>query len=187
MKRGTFLQSTLYFLKLHDHLFSGLLTYQKIFTFENPIIFLFSTNLSDYNLSGLCSGITEGGCTSHDIENHTRIINFWGTQYRSGTIFKRNVVHELSYAFNSILSSEPVMDLGNAYLGRALGGYAGDLHQWQFNESDTPSENFVDMFVGWVYDQWGNDPQGYGIRRSTFMNESMANYLIRFSLPLRNE
>jgi RHS repeat-associated protein len=152
--------------------------FQTSFASINPQVFLFGTDLPGYNLSGLCSGIDSGGCTSYDKTNQTRIINFWnGTnQYHNGALFIRNVVHELGHVFNSINSNSPVTALGKADLGRGLGGYAGKLHQWQFNESDTPSENFADMFVGWTYDRWSSDK--IGDLRSSFMNNWMPYYLM---------
>lgn len=145
---------------------------------SNPLIFLFGTNLAGHSLSSICGGIGSGGCTSND--HGTQIINFWDTtnQYGNGTIFMRNVVHELGHAFNSFFSNNPATKYSTYELSRNLGGFAGGLDEWQFayTNADTYSEIFADSFVGWTYNTWGNDPQGYGSRRQSVMNTWIPYY-----------
>lgn len=155
--------------------------FRMTYAASNPLIFLFGTSLAGHYLSTICGGIGSGGCTSNDVVHKTLIINFWDTtnQYSNGTIFMRNVVHELGHAFNSVFSNNPATEYSKKDLGRNLGGFAGGLDEWQFayTNADSYSEIFADSFVGWTYNTWGNDLQGYGARRQSFMNTTVPYYM----------
>jgi RHS repeat-associated protein len=49
-------------------------------------------------------------------------------------------------------------------------GFAGPPFGWQQSKDLTPNEEFADMFIGWTYNTWGNNPAGSS--RSNWMNET---------------
>jgi len=53
-------------------------------------------------------------------------------------------------------------------------GFAGGMNIWQFSYLPTPGEIFADMFVGWVYDKWGDVPD-----RRYYMTR-MAPFIVNF-------
>jgi len=57
-------------------------------------------------------------------------------------------------------------------------GFAGDLHEWQYGQTDGEGEVWADMFLGWVYNKWGNDE--FGGRKQEYMNDVMKTYLRSF-------
>jgi RHS repeat-associated protein len=103
------------------------------------------------------------------------------------------VLHELGHAFNNATNKQAqnvpgdllrdydtngVIDHGteeNFYYG-----YAGDWEVWQYGfQSSLPgSEEFADMFLGWVTGSWNSG--GLGPQRSNFMNSVMSTYLSSF-------
>jgi hypothetical protein len=56
-------------------------------------------------------------------------------------------------------------------------GFAGDWEEWQFGATHDVGEVWADMFLGWVYDEWGNDPFGIGTHKRDYMNSHMRSYL----------
>lgn len=57
-------------------------------------------------------------------------------------------------------------------------GYAGGRWEWQRSSSGAASEEFADMFLGWVYGAWEMDYESStlsvdGQQRSDFMNTWM--------------
>ena len=56
-------------------------------------------------------------------------------------------------------------------------GFAGDWEEWQFGATDDPGEVWADMFLGWVYDEWGDDPFGIADYKQNYMNTHMRAYL----------
>jgi hypothetical protein len=66
----------------------------------------------------------------------------------------------------------------------AFWGFAGGRWDWQRSPSGATSEEFADMFLGWVYGQWEMDVTGSrlsqgGQRRADFMNLFMGLWLDR--------
>lgn len=60
-------------------------------------------------------------------------------------------------------------------------GFAGGLFGWQQSDDDDPSEEFADMFIGWVYNQWGTNERGglnpAGAKRATVMNANAPRWI----------
>jgi hypothetical protein len=59
-------------------------------------------------------------------------------------------------------------------------GFAGGWQVWQFGANDengdgTNGELWADMFLGWIFNQWGDDTRG--INRANYMNERMKYHL----------
>jgi hypothetical protein len=59
-------------------------------------------------------------------------------------------------------------------------GFAGGWQVWQFgandeNDDGTNGELWADMFLGWTFNQWGDDTRG--INREDYMNERMTYHL----------
>ena len=57
-------------------------------------------------------------------------------------------------------------------------GFAGTRWGWQQSPEATTGEEFADMFLGWNYNEWENDPDSrhyvVGQARSNFMNRHTA-------------
>ncbi len=109
------------------------------------------------------------------------------------------IIHELGHAFSQRLGGKPVTatdaflrvrpNVGRprdgAVLPNVLYGFAGSIsspRKWQHSLYVTPSEQFADMFVGWVYGEWepGGSPGGWstsGYAMSTFMNTQMPEWI----------
>ena len=62
--------------------------------------------------------------------------------------------------------------------GNSFYGYIGPHYKWQFGRSldNRQGEEFADMFVGWVYNQWDTDSV-LGIMGRDFMNKLIVGYL----------
>jgi hypothetical protein len=60
-------------------------------------------------------------------------------------------------------------------------GFAGGQWEWQRSGDGAASEEFADMFLGWVYNQWEMDDFGIltknGYQRSSYMNNFMPTYV----------
>jgi hypothetical protein len=54
-------------------------------------------------------------------------------------------------------------------------GFAGRFERWQFGMTDDTGEVFADMFLGWTYNQWGDNDSG--INRASYMNQTMPLYV----------
>ncbi len=110
------------------------------------------------------------------------------------------IIHELGHAFSQKLGGKPVMDTDSFLSGRpSVGrprdveldpdlfyGFAGSFdspRKWQQTAVTTPSEQFADMFLGWVYGKWepgsfANTNYSYaGFSMSNFMNTYMPHWL----------
>jgi len=58
-------------------------------------------------------------------------------------------------------------------------GYAGGFNDWQFGVSgQRGSEEFADMFIGWVFGKWKTSQ--WGIQKSRFMLDHMGSLLGRW-------
>jgi hypothetical protein len=80
----------------------------------------------------------------------------------------KNVVHELGHAFDNSLGNQPRLDLFNnhrAWIDNrerilapnpVVSGY--ERLEWQQNKLKVNYETFADMFIGWAYNTWNNDP-----------------------------
>jgi hypothetical protein len=61
--------------------------------------------------------------------------------------------------------------------------------QWQFRGSNENYENFADMFLGWVYNKWEENPlrplplTDKGQMRSDFMNDHMSKWIFDLVAP----
>ena len=117
---------------------------------------------------------------------------------------RNNVVHELGHAFDHKLGEIPRSTLEATWSGVGWGGecfyqanfprrgvtkgpYYGFASQigvldWQMNSSNSPGEEFADMFLGWVYNKWeagtvGNRWSDEGHARSEWMDLHMRGWL----------
>jgi hypothetical protein len=108
----------------------------------------------------------------------------WITYYTDvapGAITVQNVVHELGHAFAQRAGGQPYRDLNAAQIGytrpdgqviqvagggwgagyvRTSKGYAGPFPGWQQSTVRTANEDFADMFLGWAYNHFADDPAG---------------------------
>jgi hypothetical protein len=150
-------------------------------------------------LTSECSSITVGACTSN-----AHLINFMSmaqpTTYRSEelayALARNNVIHELGHAFANLWWAN---DPATGKTEYAPDGPYEILKQWDnrnmlsndgFHPSpisgrllwrqhpeDQPTGNevFADMFLGWVFDTWADDPSGED--RDAFMAARMQAWL----------
>ena len=94
-----------------------------------------------------------------------------------------NAVHEFGHAFSQRRGRQPDADLvdawANGFPRRSqsgdLGGFAGSYFGWQQTTRTKASEEFADMFVGWVYGRFHSGPRGAA--RSEWMSKNMRSWL----------
>ncbi|MCL4265813.1 MAG: RHS repeat-associated core domain-containing protein [Anaerolineae bacterium] len=109
-------------------------------------------------------------------------------------------VHELGHAFINVVGSGPLdklrqyqkffSDFPNRphtdnpnYDNLSPWGFAGGYGTWQRSKQGRASEEFADMYLGWVYNQWeGNDGDWTipGQYRADFMNSLMPLWVDRW-------
>ncbi len=90
----------------------------------------------------------------------------------------RDLFGGTSFTLPSLL--EFVQSFGNGFPDRldgsdklARSGFAGGRWEWQRTSSGLASEEFADMYLGWVYNQWETEAGGLSVagqRRSDFMS-----------------
>lgn len=101
------------------------------------------------------------------------------------------IVHELGHVYDELHNNAPSAALGRAttHQGQSLGqrnirvgtemihGFAFDARPnltWQKSNANTNEEVFADMFIGWVYNTWGQNDVGQA--RGNWMNNHMGNW-----------
>ena len=104
-------------------------------------------------------------------------------------------VHELGHSYVSAVGSfgeqkftlpsllDAVQKAGNGFPDRPPGidrdstwGFAGGRWEWQRSSNGAASEEFADMYLGWVYNQWEMEAGSLSVagqQRSDFMNALM--------------
>lgn len=108
----------------------------------------------------------------------------------------RWAVHELGHAFVNTGRGKPISTLDH-YQATVAGfpnkpltpnnpdgkwGFAGPRWGWQRSDQGKTSEEFADMYLGWVYNQWEQNSRGdgwspQGKMRADFMNSLMPTWL----------
>jgi RHS repeat-associated protein len=107
----------------------------------------------------------------------------------------RWAVHELGHAFVNTGRGNPITMLDH-YQATVAGfpnrpltpndplgtwGFAGPRWDWQRSDQGRTSEEFADMYLGWVYNQWepgdGGGWSDLGQMRADFMNSLMTTWL----------
>ncbi len=82
-------------------------------------------------------------------------------------------VHELGHAFSFALAERPEQ-LPDSLLDRS--GFAGALNDWQYSSAVSGREIFADMFVAWVFAQWGT-PGGPGTDKAGWIALHLGTWL----------
>ncbi len=150
-------------------------------TFSGPIVARRSSS-SDCDCWAQYMGRQDG--------QHPEIWVYSSTSVNDVINHPRLFTHEIAHVFDaargidasSVIPNDLLRPVNsNSIVGRdANGGYYGYFgphYQWQFGRDriNHAGEEFADMFVGWVYNQWeGSD---LGTQWQEFMNELMVNYL----------
>ncbi len=107
-----------------------------------------------------------------------------------------NVVHELGHAFANLWwVDSDTYDPSGPYVkypipGRFLSndgfylypepqsaGLTWRQHPCGAGDSACGHETFADMFLGWTFDAWANDPEGYGNWRDEYMTTHMVEWV----------
>jgi hypothetical protein len=103
----------------------------------------------------------------------------------------QRIFHPPYYEISAIVGTQnvggidyPIYGIQHGDAGNDFYGYAGDMGEWQFGfESSLPAnEEIADMFVGWVYGNWGgrlNDTASLAYQRMNHMATFMPVYLGR--------
>ena len=103
------------------------------------------------------------------------------------------VVHELGHSFNIIMGRTPESILNQTFMLipdfprrpenashiHINYGFYGpaDQRPWQMHPTGSASEEFADMFIGWVYGKWEGSPNNLtpdGLARMNWMNTYIA-------------
>jgi len=178
-------------------------TFRSVYgiTDSNPLVFTMGScdarTAADGSLYGGCAdenGDKAGAYTwgSRDIEFYSGDPFYSNGGNRTRTdVYNANihlVVHELGHAFASRFGSSAISPYlmvdqakfsnGQSYLSsdgfasapsESINGY------WRPNKNITMGETFANMFLGWVFDTWADDINGYGDQRGTYMSDNMKN------------
>ncbi len=141
-----------------------------------------------------CWGRSTG---KNSVEVFTDIVDAGGVNRLVGDVHW--AVHELGHSFVSAVGKfslrtggpsytlpsllEAIQGLGIGFPDRPSGsektetwGFAGGRWEWQRSSSGLASEEFADMYLGWVYNQWETNAgvmTESGSMRSDFMNGAM--------------
>ncbi|MFN7037259.1 MAG: RHS repeat-associated core domain-containing protein [Bellilinea sp.] len=131
-----------------------------------------------------------GGCAAETVSKN-RIILYSNVSESYFLKHSRVIVHELGHAFNNAVGKaaqnvpvnllRPVTDNDVIVSQDQYGsfGFAGGFNDWQFGVSgQRGSEEFADMFIGWVFGNW--ETSHWGIQKSRFMLDHMGNLLGRW-------
>lgn len=123
----------------------------------------------------------------------------WIFNSTSSNYINRNpglITHELGHAFNNAINKQaqnvpwyllrPFDVNGTINHGNTQNyywGYSGGFEVSQYGvQSVLPgSEEFADMFLGWVYNDFHTNPDSLGPQRSNYINGTMAGYLSSFA------
>jgi hypothetical protein len=119
----------------------------------------------------------ETGCWA---ETWVPRITIYANAPEGGYTFQ-NAAHELGHFFAQRAGRQPYHDLNAAQIGytlpdgeviqvagggwgagyaRTSKGYAGPFPGWQQSTVRTANEDFADMFLGWAYNHFADDPAG---------------------------
>ncbi|MFZ6021635.1 MAG: hypothetical protein ACOYXO_18720 [Chloroflexota bacterium] len=133
-----------------------------------------------------CDG-NGGGCAAETMSKNL-IVLYSNVSERYFLNHSRVIVHELGHAFNNAVGKTVQnvsvdllrpMNENNRIVHMRDGtffGYAGKFDEWQFGVSGhRGSEEFADMFVGWVYGNW--EASRLGVQKSQFMFNHMNDFL----------
>jgi len=132
-------------------------------------------------------GSSDCGCAAQTRENN----EIWIYSSTSSAYIVNHpgiIVHELGHAFNNITGKSAqkvpgcllrpygdIIDHGNAE--NYYYEYASGARQFGYSTANPGSEEFADMFLGWVYQDFNTDSLSLGPQRSAYMNEYMSGYL----------
>ncbi|HWR64713.1 MAG TPA: RHS repeat-associated core domain-containing protein [Bellilinea sp.] len=134
-----------------------------------------------------CNG-NGGGCAAETMSKNAITI-YANASQNYFLNHSRVIAHELGHAFNNAtnklaqnvpsnlirpMGENGVIDWGN--IRSDFYGYADGFDDWQFGYSGhSGSEEFADMFVGWIYGTWGTTDMATD--RSQFMTSHMSGFL----------
>jgi hypothetical protein len=100
---------------------------------------------------------------------------------RCGPVIQATAASPLENCAKSIMSwklaNRTYENTNSKIEGFYLDANASGTMTWIQNSAVTSSEVFADMFLGWVYNKWDNDPHGFGNARRKFMTDNMANWI----------
>ncbi|MBE7531271.1 MAG: hypothetical protein HND44_24725 [Chloroflexi bacterium] len=155
-------------------------------TASEAFLLVYGGSVSFMKMGVACDSGCWGRSTGRNsIEVYTNIVDDGGVNRLIGD--EHWAVHELGHSFvNATGGSLPLTHYENLQRvgyadrgGRCLSeycGFAGDQWEWQRSGDGATSEEFADMFLGWVYSQWESGTIN-GYQRSLFMNHMMPTYV----------
>ncbi len=161
------------FLKVHG----GRITFVR--TAENATQY-FSQQNGALTTSGVWANTVDArkilifsNATANDVVNHPR----W-------------IVHEVGHAFERAMEETVGRRAGREGLPAELlvrtaeddpnAGFAGGFMEWQYSKQNKNGEIFADMFIGWVYNQWGvrnGRLTSLAVKRAGYMNSRMPGWI----------
>jgi RHS repeat-associated protein len=135
--------------------------------------------------------------TAYNTMTQNRRLNFSVAE----AYYRNFIVHETGHLFDNALYAATNVQARNAVVGDLINYDTDGAHgyymmrndpsgeQWQFRGSNENYENFADMFLGWVYSKWEQDPSGnsrltqMGQMRSDFMDTHMSRWIFDIVAP----
>ncbi len=116
-------------------------------------------------------------CDAWALVNENTI--FFKEFYPDSTINQRFIAHEVTHVIDKWSGDLDDTQEKNRYFPDRCDergpnwGFAGDMDVWQFSRDKGASEEFADMGVGWVFDEWAANADGDA--RRDWMNELFVN------------
>ncbi len=90
-----------------------------------------------------------------------------------GTKIPRNLLLKVQYHNPNF--PDRILDPETGIVPNKDYGFAGVRWLWQLSADPSPGEEFADMFLGWAYDAWADNPAGR--LRSDFMDAHMPDWI----------
>ena len=116
-------------------------------------------------------------CDAWALVNENTI--FFKEFYPDSTINQHFIAHEVTHVIDKWSGDLDDTQEKNRYFPDRCDergpnwGFAGDMDVWQFSRDKGASEEFADMGVGWVFDEWAANADGDA--RRDWMNELFVN------------
>jgi len=129
--------------------------------------------INGYTCWGYAGNFSETNNTIQIYEKYTTSNGYTLTSPITPQLF----VHELGHALNILSGRRPQNYVHNYNGGILTESRRGFATGYTFGQDNLSSEIFADMFVGWAYSKWRNDP--LGPIRNDVMTTNMGEWIVQ--------